>query len=236
MAHYFISDLHLNPDAPQLYEAFQGFVESQAADATQLTILGDFFDAWIGDDEDLPFYCNVIDTLKRYTDNGLNIDFCHGNRDFLIGERFSERTGVTLLEETHSIQMGKTSLLLMHGDSLCTSDTEYMTFRNQVRNPAWQAQILALPLEQRRIMAEQLRAESQSMNSNKAEDIMDVYPEEVDKYFEKHKMNILLHGHTHRPARHPHTKGERIVLGDWTNTAWYVRADENNIELIEFGI
>jgi len=236
MAAYFISDLHLQPSAPKLAEGFHAFLK-QIDDVKQLYILGDFFDAWIGDDEDHPFYLEILDALKALVDSGVETFFLHGNRDFLIGEDLANKTGVQLLPEQYTVSLAGKNVLLMHGDSLCTTDTEYMAFRAQVRNPAWQQQILSLPLDQRRQMAAQLRAQSKSMNSNKAEDIMDVNPSDVQALFDANDIDILLHGHTHRPNRHtlPNEK-ERIVLGDWGETGWYVKADEDSLELVEFPI
>lgn len=238
MTTYFISDLHLQASNPELSNGFYRFVEETITDATDLYILGDFFDAWIGDDEDDDFYLSVIHKLKSYTDNGLNIYFMHGNRDFLVGKVFAEKTGVTLLNDPTDIQLAGKKIRLMHGDSLCTTDTDYMQFRTQVRNIQWQQNILGLPLEQRRIMATQLRSQSQSMNSNKAEDIMDVNPVDVSAQFEESGIDILLHGHTHRPACHlvGSSNKERIVLGDWGESMYYARADETTITLIKYVI
>ena len=239
MTTYFISDLHLQASHPELTTGFYRFVEQTITDATDLYILGDFFDAWIGDDEDDSFYLGVIEKLKIYTDNGLRIFFMHGNRDFLVGKIFAEQTGVTLLDDPTDITLAGKKVRLMHGDSLCTTDTDYMQFRAQVRSPQWQQQVLSLPLAQRRMMAAQMRAQSQSMNSNKAEDIMDVNPIDVAAQFAQNeaqpKIDILLHGHTHRPARHQvnESGNERIVLGDWGKTMWYVRADNTTIELLQ---
>ncbi len=236
MISYFISDLHLSLDTPKLAHAFSLFVEETAKDADKLYILGDFFDSWIGDDDDNPFFVGIQNQLAQYTQNGLPIAFVHGNRDFLIGQTFAEKTGVQLLPEKSELKLAGKNILLMHGDSLCTSDTEYMAFRAQSRSPQWQEHVLALPLEQRRALAAQMRAQSKSMNSNKPEDIMDVNPSDVAQCFKDHDIQLLLHGHTHRPATHEYDFGKRIVLGDWTDTGWYLRADDQNIALIEFSI
>lgn len=249
MTTYFISDLHLQASHPELSNGFYRFIEETITDATSLYILGDFFDAWIGDDEDDIFYLSVINKLKSYTDNGLKIYFMHGNRDFLIGKAFAEKTGVTLLNDPTDIQIAGKKIRLMHGDSLCTTDIDYMQFRTQVRNPQWQQHILSLPLEQRRVMAAQLRTQSQSMNSNKAEDIMDVNPTDVTAQFEENGaqstkndtqsgIDILLHGHTHRPACHPvkSSNKERIVLGDWGESMYYARADQTTVTLLKHTI
>lgn len=240
MAVYFISDLHLQPGKPELAEALFTFVEQQAEDAEELYILGDFFDAWIGDDEDDPFYLNIELRLKRWVDNGLAVYFQHGNRDFLVGERFAEITGLSLLPEVARIQLPDREALVMHGDSLCIDDSEYQQFRAQVRTEAWQQQILAMPLDQRRQIARQLKDQSQSMNAMKAEDIMDVNAGEVVSVMSAHNVQTLIHGHTHRPAVHDLTVNDRsshrYVLGDWGNLGWFIRADKTGLQLKSFSI
>lgn len=236
MATYFISDLHLNPEAPAITAGFKAFIANTLIEADTLYILGDFFDAWIGDDEDHPYYVDIVSELSALKDRKITVLFMHGNRDFLIGEQFAKDSGTSLLPDPSLIEVNGLKVLLMHGDSLCTDDTEYMAFRTQVRNPAWQGQILSLPLEQRRAMAAQLRAQSKSMNSNKAEDIMDVSEDEVTRVIQAHGVNILLHGHTHRPAKHQHDGFERIVLGDWGKQGWYVSVNDKNLELHSFNI
>ena len=240
MAIYFISDLHLQPAREDLASALRNFVDDKIKSGDTLYILGDFFDAWIGDDEDGSFYQEIRICLKTWVDRGITIYFMHGNRDFLIGERFASETGVQLISDPTLIEHSGKKILLMHGDSLCTQDTEYMAFRQQVRSEPWQQQVLSLPLDQRRIMAADLRKKSQSMNSNKAEDIMDVTPAEVEKALADSSADILLHGHTHRPAVHPltiHSRScERIVLGDWDKIGWYVKAGKKGVRLRNFDI
>jgi UDP-2,3-diacylglucosamine hydrolase len=236
MLRLFISDLHLCPAAPELAQAFEDFMRKHASGADELYILGDFFDAWIGDDEDDGFYLNLIALIRQYADKGLPIYFQHGNRDFLVGDDFAKAAGVTLLPEQHVISLGETKALLMHGDALCTDDQAYMAFRAQVRDPQWQQQILSLPLDQRRVMAAQLRAQSQSMNSNKAEDIMDVNEQAVRTVVEQSGAQTLIHGHTHRPQRHPLASAERIVLGDWGSKAWYLSCNDESMELHHYSI
>ncbi len=240
MSVFFISDLHLSPEKPHLGEALFEFIDNKCQTAEALYILGDLFDAWIGDDEDSEYYVNILTQFKKRTDANLNIYFMHGNRDFLIGREFSDKTGISLLKDPTVIEIYGEPMLLMHGDSLCTSDTEYMAFRKQVRNIGWQEQVLSLPLEQRRAMAAQLRQQSKSMNSNKAEDIMDVNPVDVEDAFKAHGVKTLLHGHTHRPACHDLAVDEkqcqRIVLGDWGQLGWYIEASPSGLELIQFNI
>lgn len=237
MTTWFISDLHLHPRRSDLARAFYRFADKKIADSDTLYILGDFFDAWIGDDEDHPFYLAARDKLRSLGERDIDVYFMHGNRDFLIQSGFAKDAGVTLIDDPTSIEIAGKKVLLMHGDSLCTRDAQYMAFRNQVRSNTWQQTVLAIPLEQRRVMAAEMRKKSKSMNSNKAEDIMDVTPAEVDAVIRKFNVDILLHGHTHRPARHKlPDKKERIVLGDWDQQGWYVKADDFTIELESFDI
>jgi UDP-2,3-diacylglucosamine hydrolase len=224
MTAYFISDLHLSEETPHIYEAFKDFL-TRLQTGDDLYILGDFFDAWIGDDEDATFALEVKETLRQLTRRGVTGCMLPGNRDFLLGETFCRETGFTLLPEEHVITLNGERVLLMHGDSLCTDDTEYMKFRQMVRNPAWQAQVLSLPLAQRRAMAAQLRQQSKSLNAMKAEDIMDVNQREVEARLGYGGVTKLIHGHTHRPRNHTienvGSSAERWVLGDWgINLYW----------------
>jgi UDP-2,3-diacylglucosamine hydrolase len=231
----FISDLHLHESRPNITEGFQRFLRDQAQNAEALYILGDFFDAWIGDDDDSPLAVETAADLRQLSDQGVAIYLMHGNRDFLLGENFAKAAEATLLEDPTKIQLGDRSALLMHGDSLCTRDVEYMAFRAQMRSPQWQAQALAQPLAARRQLAIELRNHSKSMTSMKAEDIMDVTPEEAVRVMEEANTDLLIHGHTHRPDRHPLTvndkPAERIVLGDWHDQGWCLRAEGSELSL-----
>lgn len=239
MSTLFISDLHLSHQVPNLVAAFYDFLQTTALGAERLYILGDFFDAWIGDDEDAPLAEEIKQHLHQFSSDCPTF-FLHGNRDFLIGEQFAKDTGVTLLPETAVIDLYGRATLLMHGDTLCTHDEEYMHFRAMVHSPQWQQQVLALPLPQRRQMAADLRNKSQSMNAVKAEDIMDVTPSEVARVMGEHKVDLLIHGHTHRPAVHKlhinNNPAERWVLGDWHQRGWYIEANASGMELVRFPI
>ena len=231
MTTYFISDLHLSPARPELVHAFFNFLQSDAKNAEALYILGDFFDAWIGDDEDNKAVTLIKNTMKAYSSKGVECFFMHGNRDFLIGKQFEQETGFNLVDEGTVIDLYGEPTLLIHGDSLCTADTAYMQFRAMVRSAQWQAQVLSLPLDQRRQMAAQLRDQSQSMSAMKADDIMDVTPSEVVKLMEEKNVQCLIHGHTHRPATHDldiaDKAAKRIVLGDWGETGWAIKASSS---------
>ncbi|MGP9831002.1 UDP-2,3-diacylglucosamine diphosphatase [Marinobacter sp. NSM] len=226
MTTLFISDLHLEESRPDITDAFLTFLREKAAGVEQLYILGDFFEAWIGDDERTPLQEQIAAALKQLSDSGTAIFLMHGNRDFLIGEDFCHRAGATLLDDPTVIDLYGTPTLLLHGDSLCTADVEYQKFRTNMRNPQLQKMMLARPLEDRQQMAKQLRALSMAKNQGKAEDIMDVTPEEVVKELEAHGVQLMIHGHTHRPAVHElEANGKparRIVLGDWHSHLWWL--------------
>ena len=240
MSTYLISDLHLDESRPDVTRAFFDFLRGRAAGAEALYILGDFFEVWVGDDDDAPLAREVANELSRYSGSGAELYLMHGNRDFLLGHDFAQRAGAILLPDPSLIPLAGQKVLLMHGDSLCTLDEEYMAFRRQARDPNWQEALLAKPLAERRQIAAQIRAASKSMNSLKAEDIMDVTPAEVEKVMREHNVRTLIHGHTHRPARHDLTidgePAERIVLGDWGDQGWCVKADGHALELIHWPI
>lgn len=215
----FISDLHLDPARPAVTNRFLKFLEQPARQAEALYILGDLFEAWIGDDDDAALGWTVAAALRALTDSGVPAYFLHGNRDFLLGERFAATSGVQWLPETVVIELAGEPTLLLHGDTLCIDDVEYQAFRAQVRNPAWQAQILALPLAQRRVLAGQLRETSRQAGRQKVAEITDVNWAEVDRVMCAQGVRRLIHGHTHRPAIHEWLlEGQpvwRAVLGDW---------------------
>ena len=228
MTTLFISDLHLEESRPDITRAFLSFLEQQAAGVESLYILGDFFEAWIGDDERTPLQEQVAGALRQLSDSGTRLFLMHGNRDFLIGDDFCARAGATLLDDPTVIDLYGTPTLLMHGDSLCTADVEYQKFRANMRNPQWQQMILQRPLKDRQQMARQLREISMAKNQGKEEFIMDVTPEEVVKDMERHQVQRLIHGHTQRPAVHELTANgqpaRRIVLGDWDQNVWWLEA------------
>jgi UDP-2,3-diacylglucosamine hydrolase len=215
----FISDLHLEPTRPAITALLLDFLRQRARRAEALYILGDLFEAWIGDDDDAELGYVVAEALRALSDSGTPIFFIHGNRDFLLGARFATISGMQLLPESVVIELAGEPLLLMHGDTLCTDDTGYQKFRAKVRDPAWQAHVLALPLAQRRVLAGQLRETSQQATQQKAADITDVNPAAVDAALRAHGVRHLIHGHTHRPGLHEWTldgrPARRTVLGDW---------------------
>lgn len=235
MTTLFISDLHLEEKRPEIIEAFFNFLSNKTHGIDALYILGDFFEAWIGDDENTPLQLEVKKKLKDVTDSGTQLFFMHGNRDFLIGSLFCEETGATLLDDPSVVDLYGRKVLLMHGDSLCTNDVEYMKFRQNMRDQEWQQLFLKRSLPERQLVAQQLRTISQAKNKGKAQEIMDVTPAEVVSSLAEHKVDILIHGHTHRPAVHDLTvenkPAQRIVLGDWDKYVWYIEA--NSADAIE---
>lgn len=230
----FISDVHLEPGRPDITGQLLAFLEG-ARDAEALYVLGDLFEAWLGDDDPEPEYRRVIAALRALADAGTRLFFMHGNRDFLVGERFSTESGCALLGDHAVVDMYGERVLLMHGDLLCTDDVEYQAFRKMVRDPAWQARMLALPVAQRKALAAQVKAQTKAAVMAKAEDIMDVNDGAVADTMRRHGVRTLLHGHTHRPAVHRFTlDGEpatRIVLGDWYTQGSSVRWDASGFVL-----
>lgn len=232
-----ISDLHLSPERPAVTQAFLGFLKDQAQQANALYILGDLFEAWVGDDDPAPLSREVIAALKVLTDNGTELYLMQGNRDFLIDKRFARETGCTLLPDHYVAQLEGHNLLLLHGDTLCTGDEQYQRFRRKARHPVFRWCLNHLPLRTRQNIAKNWRAKSMNANSNKPDNIMDVTASEVERQMEKYQVSTMIHGHTHRPNRHQHKQGERLVLGDWHHHGWYISVTENvAIELISFPI
>ena len=215
----FISDLHLDPERPEITALFLGFLEQCSPDTDAIYILGDLFEAWIGDDDTSPMNQAVIHGLSRCVESGTPVYVMHGNRDFLLGKAFARQSGCTLLDDPARIDLYGTPTLLMHGDMLCTDDTEYMAFRNMVRDPAWQEDLLSKPLDERRQLAREMRKSSREQTGGKPESIMDVNQAAVDETITENNVQRLIHGHTHRPATHDLNiagkPAQRIVLGDW---------------------
>lgn len=231
----FISDLHLDPERPGITELFIEFLAKQAPAADALYILGDLFEAWIGDDDDGPMNLAVREALQRCSRNGIPVFIMHGNRDFLLGEEFAGQCGCTILDDTVRLDLYGTPTLLMHGDLLCTDDTKYMAFRNMVRDPGWQQDFLSKPLHERRQMAVEMRATSRAETRGKPESIMDVNQEAVLRVMSENRVVRLIHGHTHRPAFHDLTvsghPAQRIVLGDWYHQGSVLRCSATDCRL-----
>ncbi|MEJ2694033.1 MAG: UDP-2,3-diacylglucosamine diphosphatase [Candidatus Thiodiazotropha sp.] len=209
----FISDLHLCADRPETVQIFFRFLRQRAAQASHLYILGDLFEVWIGDDDEQAPIPEVIAALRELTDGGTWLGVMHGNRDFLLGERFCSDTGAELIDDPSLRLLQGIPTLLMHGDLLCTDDKDYLAFRRQVRDPGFQQQFLALPLEARREKARDYRAMSGEANALKGGAIMDVSPQTVNDALRRHGARQLIHGHTHRPGDHRIDRAMYWVIG-----------------------
>ena len=212
----FVSDLHLQASHPRTAAAFQRFLAERAVHASELYLLGDVFEYWAGDDDrSEPFNLTVIDALHALSGRGVAIYWLAGNRDFLAGAEFARAAGLTLLPEPHLITIAGRRITLVHGDAECTDDLAYMAFRAQVRAPAWQQQFLAMPLAQRKAIIAGLREGSREAHAGKTMAIMDVTPEAVRQLHAQTGADIIIHGHTHRPALHQADDKLRYVLPDW---------------------
>jgi len=215
----FIADLHLDPERPAVTALFLEFFATRARQAEAVYILGDLFEAWIGDDDESPLNLEVMQGIRVCVEAGTPVYVMHGNRDFLLGKRFAGKSRATLLAEPARIDLYGTPTLLMHGDLLCTDDTEYLAFREMVRDSGWQSDLLAKPLAVRREMAAEMRRNSRETTAGKPESIMDVNPEAVRDTMAQYAVVQLIHGHTHRPGVHDlRVAGQparRYVLGDW---------------------
>ncbi|MBE2897414.1 UDP-2,3-diacylglucosamine diphosphatase [Pasteurellaceae bacterium 20609_3] len=228
MAHItFIADLHLSDARTHLNTCFARFMREQGASAQALYILGDLFEFWVGDDEQSAVISLVQTEIRALTEKGIPVYFQHGNRDFLLGKRFAQKCGLTLLPSYHRIDYGGQAILLCHGDTLCVDDQHYQRFRRIVHQRWLQKAFLALPLRWRLRIAERMRAQSQQQKGQKSADIMDVTPHFVDRIMAQHNVSVLVHGHTHRQAQHRVPHGQRIVLGDWRTTAPYLTLSDN---------
>jgi len=215
----FISDLHLDASHPEISRQFLEFLGTEATSAEALYILGDLFEVWIGDDDPAPETRRIVQGLRQLTDRGVACYVMHGNRDFLMGERFCRETGCRLLDDPLVLHLYGERVLIMHGDALCTDDRSYQRLRAMVRDHSWQQMFLALSTEQRRTLADEARAGSKAHTEQVSMAIMDVNQESVIKAMRGADVKLLLHGHTHRPDIHEFDPdgqpAKRIVLGDW---------------------
>ncbi|HET7569383.1 MAG TPA: UDP-2,3-diacylglucosamine diphosphatase [Gammaproteobacteria bacterium] len=231
----FISDLHLDASRPEVTRLFQAFLADEARTLDALYILGDLFEAWIGDDDPDPHHAAVKRDLRALTAAGVPGYFMHGNRDFLIGDRFSRETGLQILDDPVVVDLYGVPTLITHGDALCIDDLDYQAFRQTVREPAWQQAFLSKPLDARRGFAAQARAESKRLQRDKSAAIMDVNQNAVEALMREHGVTRMIHGHTHRPDTHHFTAdGEqftRIVLGDWYDQGSILRCDADGCRL-----
>lgn len=231
----FIADLHLCQEEPAITAGFLHFLQREAPHCDALYILGDLFEAWIGDDDPNPLHQQIASALRALP---VPVYFIHGNRDFLIGRRFARASGMTLLPEEQVLTLYGHRLLIMHGDTLCTDDAGYLRFRAKVHNPWIQRLFLALPLWIRKRIAARMRADSKQANQHKSRLIMDVNQDAVAAAMLRQQVPLLIHGHTHRPAIHTLSlKGEtaqRAVLGAWHSRGSMIQLDASGIQLIHF--
>jgi UDP-2,3-diacylglucosamine hydrolase len=239
----FISDLHLDADNPAITATLLDFLETGTADCDALYILGDLFEAWVGDDDDNALHRSVAEALHDLGSRGVAIYMLHGNRDFLLGREYAGRCGATLLEEPTVIDSHGKKVVLLHGDCLCTRDNEYMKFRQMVRSSRWRQEFLDKSLVERHMIAQQARQQSKEVNSNKASDIMDVTHQEVIKLLHELQVNTMVHGHTHRPAVHTirlqepingSAEAQRLVLGSWDHKGWVLEVSDEGFNLRHF--
>ncbi len=236
MHRLFVSDLHLSDDTPDIEAAFIRLLKQEPS-LDSLVMLGDVFEAWVGDDDDAPLADRIRLALRALADSGAEILFNRGNRDFMLGEQFARDIGGTLLPDQTVLDVAGQPTLVLHGDTLCTDDVDYQQFRQLVHSPEWQAEMMAKSLDERRELARQLRSMSIDAGSNKPEDIMDVNQSAVSAAMRDAGVAIMVHGHTHRPDRHQCDAGERIVLGDWTAQAgWLLREQGSELSLERFSI
>jgi len=214
---FFVSDVHLQASHPRTTDAFFRFLREQALHAKQLYLLGDLFEYWAGDDDsDEPYNRRIIDALKKVSDAGVAVFWMAGNRDFLVGEQFAKATSATLLPDPFVAEIGGQRITLVHGDEQCTDDTPYMDFRAKVRQSEWQRAFLAMPLIQRKEIIANMRAGSREAQRTKSYEIMDVNAAAIASLFNGSGTSIIIHGHTHRPAKHEYDNGlVRYVLPDW---------------------
>ncbi len=237
---YFIADLHLESSDSGRTRLLLDFLSGPARQARALYILGDLFEVWIGDDAPRPPAASVSRALKTLQEQGVALYFMVGNRDFLLGQDFCEQAGLELIEEPCLIKHQQPSILLLHGDSLCTDDHDYQRFRRRVRDPHWQQRMLARPVWLRRVLAGLARLLSRRRNIGKPEAIMDVNPAAAVDTLRQHASLCLIHGHTHRPALHrlevDAQPALRAVLGDWHDeTACILQLDDQRLKLLELG-
>ncbi|MEM7304883.1 MAG: UDP-2,3-diacylglucosamine diphosphatase [Pseudomonadota bacterium] len=234
----FVSDIHLDAKRSTIVDLFNHFLLNRAIHADAVYILGDLFEYWIGDDAPYSEYTSTFEALKKVCAAGVPVYFMHGNRDFLVAQLFSDKTGVKLLPEEKIIELYGQKVLLLHGDTLCTDDIKYQAFRKKTHNRFYQWVILHLPIATRQKLANYLRNMSKQEIAEKTEEIMDVNQSAVEQAMESHQVTTMIHGHTHRPKIHTYTKNTtsftRAVLGDWYQQGSLLSATPDNMQLESF--
>ena len=237
MATYFISDLHLERIESPITNIFTTFLNDLNQNDS-LYILGDLFESWIGDDNVSELSQYISDRLLMLSERDISVAIMHGDRDFLIGEDFCKASSIKLINDPRIIEIDTKKVMLTHGDELCTDDKEYQAFRSVVRNPLWQKDFLNFPISKREKIAGEAKDASKDSKENKAMEIMDVNTDAVLKAFNDHDIEIMIHGHTHRPNIHKvSNEGKnltRYVLGDWSkNSAIILKWNEAEVELMD---
>ena len=235
MATLFISDLHLEADRPDIGKQFLAFMERDACEADELYILGDLFESWVGDDDPNTHYFTIKRAIRKLGDSGVPVYFMHGNRDFMVGREFANETGVNILPDPHPLNLYGQRVLLSHGDLLCTDDLQYQRIRAMTRDKEWQSKMRAKPLKDRLAIAREARRQSMERTISMSLEITDVNQQAVEAIIREHGVDVLLHGHTHRPAVHDvdlgNRRAKRIVLGDWYTQGSLVRWDSRGPHL-----
>lgn len=233
MTYLFISDLHLSPDHPRLVRGFLALLDAYQHKNTRLYILGDWFNAWIGDDYTAPWLDEIVTALQRFTAANNQVYFQVGNRDFALGKKFLQLFNGILLPDVYSLDINQQKFRLEHGDALCTDDIAYQRFRKVIRNPVLLGLLKRTPLSFRQKLANGFRKKSSETKQLKSDDIMDVNAQAVENVISQ--VDFLIHGHTHRPEIHQLQNKQRIVLGDWrADSAWILEISPQNHYKLEF--
>ena len=238
---HFISDLHLVDKNTHLQDLFFHYMQNIAPQSDQLFVLGDLFEVWLGDDARNEMSQKVILAFRKYSDNGGKLFIGHGNRDFLLGEKFAQETGGEIIAEPYNFKLANKPICLLHGDSLCTDDVPYQQLRSMVRNPQWQQEFLSKSVPERIQFAAEVQAKSKDDKEMKSSEIMDVNQQAVMDCFNENNCELLIHGHTHRPDTHHYTlengkSVERIVLSDWGDKGQYLVISEQGTESHYFSV
>ena len=235
---YFIADLHLAQNRPDITACFLSFLKNEAPKAQALYILGDLFEYWVGDDDDSTFIAEISQAIKNLSELDCTIYFIHGNRDFMVGKAYAKRCGMQLLEEEELVELYGKKVLILHGDTLCTDDVGYQEYRAVTQKRWLRKLFLLLPLFVRQRIANKIRSKSKQANTSKSLGIMDVNQQAVEQRFAEYPIDYMIHGHTHRPATHRVTqlggRPERTVLGDWGETGWCIALSDGDARLEEF--
>ena len=233
----FISDLHLDPNENKRTEAFLDLLSNDCIKYEALFILGDLFEYWVGDDDNSPLAIQVKKSLKKYANQGNKIYFIHGNRDFLIGSEFAKDSGVQIIKDQHIMEYSGKKIMLSHGDVFCTDDQEYQNLKSRIRSKKWVDNFLSQPLDKRIAIAEDMRSKSKDASSNKPENIMDTNNDSIDHCIKHNNLDLLIHGHTHRPEIKKLSNGSmKVVLGSWEDEGWVFEYDYNHFDLKSFSI